>query len=164
MHNMKLYLFRHGEKASPFHPNPPLSEFGMQQAMALSEKVQIKELPRPQYIWASPRLRSQQSFQALSDSTGVRMEVRADLDERQMSETHLEFRERITSFLRHAEIQNGVIFACSHADWLEAVLALIPCDTDLDREIHSHWSPLQYVALQLNNGIFEFIESKRVTP
>ena len=46
---------------------------------------------------------------------------------------------------------------------LEESLQLIPCDTDLMHEIHSHWSSLQYVALEKKENIYEFIESKRVT-
>lgn len=161
---MKLYLFRHAEKASLFHPDPQLSALGMQQATALLKKVQNSELPRPDQLWVSPRLRAQQSFQALAEGLNIPLQTHAELDEKFASENRHQFRERIDQVLLKAQGQTGVLYVCSHYDWLEESLQLIPCTTDLMHEIHSHWSPLQYVALQYSNNIYSFIESKQVTP
>jgi phosphohistidine phosphatase SixA len=161
---MKLYLFRHAEKASPFHPDPSLSDSGMQQAMALLEKVKNAELPRPTHLWVSPRLRARQSFQALSNGLQLPFQIFEGLDEKMGGENRHQFRERIDKILQNASTQTGVLYICSHYDWLEESLQLIACDTDLMHEIQSHWTPLQYVGLQLKENTFEFLESKRITP
>lgn len=160
---MKLYLFRHAEKASPFLPDPVLSENGMQQAIALLEKVQNQELPKPTQLWVSPRVRARQSFQRISESIQIPLQIHAELDEKMSGENHHEFRDRVDRFLTKAGNQVGVLFICSHYDWLEESLQLIPCDTDLMHEIHSHWGSLQYMAFDKKENIYEFIESKRIS-
>ena len=161
---MKLYLFRHAEKASLFHDDPVLNENGMQQAIALLEKVQKQELPKPTQLWVSPRVRAHQSFQKLSEGIQVPLQIFQDLDEKMSGENRHEFRDRVDRFLTKAGEQDGVLFICSHYDWLEESLQLIASDTDLMHEIHSHWGSLQYMALDKKDTIYEFIESKRITP
>lgn len=161
---MKLYLFRHAEKASPFHDDPVLNENGMQQAIALLEKVNNQELPKPTQLWVSPRLRARQSFQKLADGLQIPLQIHEELDEKMSGENRHEFRDRVDCLLNKAGNQDGILFLCSHYDWLEESLQLIACETDLMHEIHSHWASLQYVALEKKEEGYEFIESKRITP
>lgn len=135
----------------------------MQQAMDLLENVKQSQISAPNQLWVSPRLRTGQSFQPLADNLGIPLQVHQELDEKHSGENRHQFRDRIDHFLQKAAAQEGVLFICSHYDWLEESLQLIPCETDLMHEIQSHWSPLQYVALDYENGIYEFIESKRTS-
>lgn len=159
---MKIYLFRHAEKASHFHPNPPLSAAGLQQAQILAEKVQSSELSRPTQLWVSPKLRAQQSFQALAEQVNLPLQIKPLLDEHFPEERSPAFRQRIQGFLDSLEQEDGVVYLCTHSDWIEEALALIPCDEDLTNEKYHHWSPLQYIALQRKNDLYSIIDYKRI--
>ena len=107
---MKIYLFRHAEKASPFHPNPGLSEQGEQQAVRLLERVHSAELPRPTELWVSPKKRARQSFQPLADGLQLSLQVIDDLDEKHTGEDRSDFRERISLVFDKAANSSGVIY------------------------------------------------------
>lgn len=163
---MKIYLFRHAEKSAHFQPNPGLSERGAAQALLLAEKVGQSELPRPTQLWVSPKKRAQQSFAPLAEKIEIPLKIVAELDERTHEENRPQFHERIRQVIatleKEADQKNQVIYLCSHSDWLEEALALIPADTDLTQ--YWQWSTLQYLGLNYKNHTFEFIEHKRISP
>lgn len=158
---MKLYLFRHAEKASHFHPNPGLSAGGSQQALKLLEKVQNSEMPRPTRLWASPKKRAQESLQPLATFMELPLESLNILDERTHDEDRGAFRARIQKFLNSLEKAEGVIYICSHSDWIEEALTMIPSEKDLPNA-HPHWHPLQYLALQKRDDLYDVLDYKRI--
>jgi broad specificity phosphatase PhoE len=159
---MKIYLFRHAEKASPFHPNPGLSDQGQEQASRLWERVQNAELPRPHALWVSPKKRARQSFQVLAENLNLPLNVDEALDEKQNGESHAEFHDRVALVFDKAAGEDGVIFLCTHMDWLEEAAAVIPGAEDFSRVFPPHWSPLEYVGLIRKDALFEIIEHKRI--
>ena len=158
---MKLYLFRHAEKASHFHPNPGLSVAGLQQAVRLMEKVQNSEMPRPSQLWASPKKRAQESFEPLATFLELPLKTVEALDERVHDEDRSFFRARIQKFLHALEKEEGVIYICTHSDWLEEALTMIPSEKDL-ANAHPHWHPLQYLGLQAREGLYDVLDYKRI--
>lgn len=158
---MKIYLFRHGEKVLAFHQNPELSPAGTAQALSLVEKVQSSELPRPTQLWASPKLRAQQSFLPLAARLDLPLQTLSELDERTHDENREHFRRRIQEVLNTFSAQDGVLFICTHSDWIEEALTLLPSETDL-YEKYPHWHPLQYLGLQTRDELYEPLEFKRI--
>lgn len=161
---MKIYLFRHGEKSTSFGNNPELSAYGQEQAQALLVKITQGKLPAPTKIFVSPKIRTQQSMQQVANALNLNLNITEALNEKTRDESHSDFQKRIVRFINEISKENGVIFACSHMDWVCEAMSLIDCDVDLTREVPSHWSPLQYVGLQCDQGHFEFIECNRITP
>jgi broad specificity phosphatase PhoE len=158
---MKLYLFRHAEKASHFHPNPGLSAAGSQQALKLLEKVQNSEMPRPTQLWASPKKRAQESLQPLANHLELPLKAIEALDERVQDEDRSAFCSRIQKFLNTLEKEEGVIYICTHSDWIEEALTLISSEQDL-ANAHPHWHPLQYLALQKRGSLYDVLDYKRI--
>ncbi len=159
---MKIYLFRHAEKASHFHPNPSLSERGHGQAEKLLSKVRNSELPKPTALLASPMKRAQQSLTPLSTHMALPLVTDHLLNERQTHENSAAFLKRIHEFWQKASLHDGVIYACTHSDWIDEALPLIPSEKDLVRAVLQPWMPLQYVALHYENDLFHFLECKRI--
>lgn len=159
---MKIYLFRHAEKASLFHPNPGLSQGGERQAQRLAERVRASEMPRPTQLWVSPKKRAQLSFQPLAEQYELRLDIKEALDEKRNDENRESFRARIGELCRGLAGQEGIIYVCTHIDWLEESMDFFSGERSWESEIPSHWSPLQYLALQEREGLFDFIEQKRI--
>lgn len=155
---MRILIFRHAERENSGSTNPPLSTRGFQQALKLSELVLAEKLPKPTKLWVSPRLRSQQTLMPLQNILGIEAQEHAELDERQSSETIDQFQRRIKKFLQVFEGQTGVIYICSHLDWLEEACYLIPSETDLAQEKYQAWSPCQYMDFEMQDGLWTLHE------
>ncbi len=160
---MKIYLFRHAEKINAFHRNPELSPQGEKQALLLAEKVQQALLPRPTELWVSPKKRAQQSMGPLSQALDLPLQIKTALDERDVSENQSQFHQRVEKICHSLTSAKGVIYLCSHFDWLEEALAVLPSDEELTHERYAHWSPLQYMGFHFRDSLFQLIDSQRIS-
>lgn len=145
---MRLVLFRHAEKQNDGTANPKLSTYGLQQALKLAQEVNLKKIPIPQVLMASPRIRAQQTFDPLSKKLGLKISISQLLNERQPSETAVDFRRRIQELLVLLQMdfqKNECLFLCTHYDWVEEFLTIIECSTDLTK--YSNWASAQWLWL-----------------
>lgn len=161
---MKIYLFRHGQKAMDFSGDPDLTTEGHAQATKILDKVLKNELPKPTELWVSPKKRTLSTFRPLSQQLGLALQTHDCLLEQKSDENLSEFRERIRNLLHSfADQPEAVIFMCSHYDFLVESMAVIPSDKDLTESEFSHWTPCQYIGFEVKpDGIFEFLELKRI--
>lgn len=162
---MKIYVFRHAQKAMDFSGDPDLTTEGHAQASRLLDKVLKEELPRPTELWVSPKKRTHSTFRPLAQHLGLQLIVQEDLLEQKSDESLSEFRLRVTRTLEAAATRkDSVVFLCSHYDWVVEAMAVAPSDTDLSGIEFSHWSPAQHVGFHVKqDGVFEFIELKRIS-
>lgn len=161
---MKIYIFRHAQKAMDFSGDPDLTPEGHAQASKLLDKVLKNELPQPTQLWVSPRKRTHGTFRPLSEHFNIQLESHDALLEQHGDETLSNFRSRIQNFLESAaNLKQDTIYMCSHYDWVIEAMALVPSDKDLNDPDFSHWAPCQYIGFDVNkDGIFEYIEFKRI--
>lgn len=162
---MKIYIFRHAQKAMDFSGDPDLTPEGHEQASKLLDKVLKDELPKPTQLWVSPRKRTHSTFRPLSEHFNLKLESHEALLEQHGDETLSDFRARIQNFLESAgNLKQDTVYMCSHYDWVIEAMALVPSDKDLSDSEYSHWSPCQYIGFEVNkDGIFEYIEFKRIS-
>lgn len=162
---MKIYVFRHAQKAMDFSGDPDLTAEGHAQASKLLDKVLKEELPRPTELWVSPKKRTHSTFRPLSQHLGLPLITQDALLEQKGDETLSDFRKRISKLLENAATKTeATIFMCSHYDWVVEAMGVAPADKDLSSDADfSHWSPCQHVGFHVNSdGVFEFIELKRI--
>lgn len=161
---MKIYIFRHAQKAMDFSGDPDLTVEGHAQAQKVLEMIRQNQIPRPTELWVSPKKRTHSTFRPLSLEFQLPLKTCETLLEQHGNESIGEFRKRIEQVLEVAKIDHqSVIFICSHYDWVLEAMSVIPCDTDLTTPEYSHWSPCQYVGFNVSeSGLFEFIELKRI--
>ncbi|MGZ3774232.1 MAG: phosphoglycerate mutase family protein [Pseudobdellovibrionaceae bacterium] len=163
---MKIYLFRHAQKAIDFTGDPDLTPEGHSQALKLLDKVLKNEIPQPTALWVSPRKRTRSTFRPLSKHFSVPLTDQEALLEQQSNENLKQFRTRIEKvFDKAAKHTEPVIFLCSHYDWITEAMSVVSCDTDLSSDEFMHWSPCQYIGWenQSPDDIFTFIELKKVS-
>ncbi|WII73823.1 phosphoglycerate mutase family protein [Bdellovibrio sp. 22V] len=161
---MKIYLFRHAQKAMDFSGDPDLTPEGHAQASKLLDKVLKNELPTPTELWVSPKKRTHSTFRPLSQYFKLPMQIHESLLEQQPDETISHFQKRIDAlFEEAAQKKNAVVFFCSHYDVVLEAMNVITSDKDLSDSEFSHWSPCQYIGFETDGqGLYEFIEFKRV--
>jgi len=162
---MKIYIFRHAQKAVDFTSDPDLTESGHFQAEALLRKILNRELAMPTELYVSPKIRTHSSFRPLSQHLNLPLQITEDLNEQTGEESLSAFRQRILAFFEnHSRKPDAVVYACSHYDWVVEAMAVLPADTDLTTGEFSHWSPLQWAAFDVDSeGVFHFIELKRIS-
>lgn len=163
---MIIYVFRHAQKATDFSSNPDLTEAGHRQAQELLKKVTSKQLPIPDALWTSPKIRAQNTFIPLSHHLSLDLVKHEGLYEQSPDEDLSQFRQRVRKVLESAANSGKeVLFICSHYDWVVEAMNIIPADKDLSGDDFHHWSPCQHVGFRvLDDGLFEFIELKRISP
>lgn len=162
---MKIYLFRHAQKAMDFTGDPDLTIEGHSQASKVLDKVLKGELPQPTELWVSPKKRTLSTFRPLSRHFKLDMQIQETLLEQQSDETLTEFRQRIERLLLFGtQTQvDSVIFICTHYDWVAEAMNVVPSDTDLSHPEYAHWNPCQYIGFsKTEDGLFEMIELKRI--
>lgn len=163
---MKLYLFRHAQKAMDFSGDPDLTAEGHAQASKLLDKVIKNEMAVPTELWVSPKKRTQSTFRPLSKHYGLELQGQEALYEQQSDENLTQFHARIRRLLETVAQKKGedVIYACTHYDWVVEAMALVDSDKDLNTSEFNHWSPCQYIQFHVNeDGLFEFVEFKRIS-
>ncbi len=164
---MKIYLFRHAQKAMDFSSDPDLTAEGHHQAQKLVDKVLKNELPQPTTLWVSPKKRTCATFRPLAQHFGLHLELEETLIEQKNSETQSQFSQRVRNLCERATcMTDGVLFICTHYDWVVEAIQTLPSDIiDSSSRDFSHWSPCQYVGFEVSpQGLFKFIEVKRISP
>ncbi len=152
---MRFILFRHGEKESSSSPDPGLSYRGLRQAQILEELVMEEKMPKPSLILSSPKIRAQQTVLPLSMRLQLPLRISEDLLERQFSESAVNFRLRVQSFIQSLEKQNGVIYAVAHFDWIEEFLDFFgKTDETFNKNQYHSWRQGQFMDLEVNSGVW----------
>ncbi|MFZ3231566.1 MAG: histidine phosphatase family protein [Pseudobdellovibrio sp.] len=162
---MNIVLFRHGQKGLIPFEDPHLTEDGFKQSEAIALMVLNGKLPKPSKLWASEKIRTSQTFQALSKKFEILANIKPELNLRSDLETQKAFRERAESLINYLSnlasttaSENESIYLCSHYDWIEEAMLLIPSDTDLTSSQFSHWGPAQFIHFNAKNNIWHFIK------
>ncbi len=166
---MKIYIFRHAQKAMDFSGDPDLTAGGHDQASKLLDRVLKHDLVQPTELWVSPKRRTHSTFRPLSEHFKLPLQTQEALLEQEGGETISDFRRRIEHLIALASNSDSdskadsVIFMCSHYDWVIEAMSLIPCDTDLTEGPFAHWNPCQYAGFETGTeGVFTFLELKGV--
>jgi broad specificity phosphatase PhoE len=164
---MNVYLFRHGQKGSTPLSDPDLTEYGYQQSRALAEKIREGDfLPGTQFL-ASPRLRAQSTLRMAALLCQVPLRIEPTLDQRESYESAEDFRTRISELI-HSLTKlysgNDTVYLCTHHDWVEEALSLIPADVDLLDSKYWSWSPAQFAHFKVKDGVWEFLKFDKVQP
>lgn len=167
--NIQFILLRHAEKGITPFEDPHLTAKGFQQAQNILTLVQQNKLPQPTHIWSSQKIRTTQTLQPLAHYFSITEQKTQLLNLQQSQENTASFRQRIELFLTqltesssHAQTshtQPAVHFACTHYDWIEEAMSLIPCDKNLNSFEFSHWAPAQYIGFKYNStlGLWNFL-------
>lgn len=153
---MRIVLFRHAEKQNNTGGNPPLSERGRKQALSLVQDIEKGELPRPNKVLSSPKLRTQQTMQPITDFYNLDLQMDPLLDERNSGESIETFHKRIQKALHSYEKLSGVLYLATHFDWIEEALPKLHCDTDMSQARFSSWSPAQHIEFEIHDGLWQF--------
>jgi broad specificity phosphatase PhoE len=159
---MQILLFRHAERENTGLENPPLSVRGQHQAQAIKSGVSKGTLPHPSRLYVSPKIRTHQTFGPAAEWTRLELQLTPELDERQNSESASQFAARVRRFLSFLEKQTGVIYVCTHLDWIEEALIAIPSPEDLSAEKFQAWAPAQYIEFDLQEGLWLVLKSGRM--
>jgi broad specificity phosphatase PhoE len=164
---MKVYLFRHGQKDTLPYEDPDLTGFGHQQANKLAELIRTGVLlPGTQFL-ASPRKRAQSTLAPAAALCKAQIHVVSDLDQRTSFENSDIFRSRIQQLLHSLENKfsaNDVIYLCSHHDWIEESLSVIPSDSDLLDPRYWSWRPAQFMHFEVTDGLWVLKKFDKVEP
>lgn len=155
---MHVYLFRHGQKGSTPYSDPDLTELGHLQARTLAEKIRDHAFIAGTHFVASPRLRAQSTLRVAALQCQSPVRVDTGLDQRESYESAVDFRTRISDFIQALPKmfdESAVVYLCTHHDWIEEALSLIPADTDLLDTKYWSWNPAQYAFFKVNNGLWE---------
>lgn len=164
---MKVYLFRHGQKDSLPFEDPDLTGFGHQQAAKLAELIRDGSLLKGTQFLASPRKRAQSTLRPAAEFCKSPVQAISDLDQRATFENSDVFRARIQQILGSLEKKfsdNEVIYLCSHHDWIEESLSVIPSDTDLLDPRYWSWRPAQYMHFEIIDGLWLLKNFNKVDP
>jgi len=159
---MQILLFRHAERDSTHFHDSPLSSFGHQQAQALLRDVQSGILPQPNRLWISPKVRTAQTFLPLSQSYAIDALVQDELDERRPQEGATQFRQRIRHLTEQASRQTGTLYLCTHLDWLDEAMSLIPFVDPNGQENLVAWLTGQYIDFDVRDGLWTFVQAGRI--
>lgn len=159
---MQILLFRHAERENTGVENPPLSARGQKQAQMLGLRFQSGAFPRPLKIFVSPKIRTHQTLQPLAELAGTDLQLTPELDERQNSESAAQFIQRVRRFLTFLEKQTGVIYLCTHLDWIEEALIAISSSEDLLSEKYQAWAPAQFIEFDVQDGLWHVHASGRI--
>lgn len=140
----------------PFN-DPDLTSFGHQQAAKLAELIRQGELLKGTQFLTSPRKRAQSTLAPAAEYCQSRLQVLSDLDQRAHFETAESFNSRIQQVLGSLEKKyrsEDVIYLCSHHDWIEDALTLIPSDTQLVDGRFCSWQPAQFMHFEIHDGLW----------
>lgn len=154
---MKVVILRHATRSASGMGDSPLNNLGLLQAQKLARDLlsPAGPLPHPTHLWASPKLRSQQTLAPLSLTTGIALKIDPRLDERHSGESANAFVARIQDFLDDiAALEPNpetCVYFCTHLDWLEEVMPMLDSDMS-DIEIASSWSTAEFRIFRLEGA------------
>ena len=154
---MKVVILRHATRSPSGMGDSPLNTFGLSQAQMLAHELLSPRgpLPHPTHLWASPKLRAQQTLAPLSQAVAIPLKTDARLDERHSGESSQDFVVRIRELIRDASnlppTPETCLYFCTHLDWLEEVMPLLDSDMS-ELEISTPWSTAEYRVYQLDGA------------
>lgn len=156
----KVVIFRHATRAMTDLEDPSLNAQGLAQAERLVHLIHPKgPLPVPTAIWTSPKLRARQTMMAVADRLSIQPEVRADLDERTSAEDRAQFRSRIHNCISVLEARvkaQTCFYVCSHFDWLEDAMQMLPSDMS-DLDIAMPFGTAEYRIFAIEDGVWKLV-------
>lgn len=155
---MKLLLFRHAERENIGQGNPRLTARGQKQASLLANLINQGKLPKATRMMVSPRIRTHMTFEPAARELSLNLQERIELDERQSSEQASQFHSRVENFLNACAREPGVTYLCTHLDWIEEALILIPSDSDLLKPQYQTWAPGQHMVFEIIDGLWKLEE------
>jgi broad specificity phosphatase PhoE len=158
---MRLVLFRHGHKQFSMDNDPSLSDRGYIQATHLLDLVEKKQLPLPTQCWFSEKKRTFETLSALDQIPNIQWLKKSHLNERTPKEDTSQFQSRISSALKEftkSATPNEVLFICTHYDWIEDAMSLIPCDKNLTSFEFINWAPGQYIEFDYYDDLFHVVK------
>ena len=166
----QIVLLRHATRSAVLEfgaSESSLNAVGLAQAEDLADLVKKgAKIPPPTQLISSPKLRARQTLTPLSKSTGLKIEILDDLDERRDHESANAFDQRIRSIPEKFSKflgPEGTLYLCTHLDVLEAAALLWPTNFS-DRESTQSWSTLEYQVFKFQNGILESAQRGRIEP
>jgi broad specificity phosphatase PhoE len=164
---MNVYLFRHGQKGFSPLAEPDLTDDGHKQAAVIAERIRSGTfLPGTQFL-VSPRLRAQSTLRPAALFCKVTPKIAKALDQREGFESTEQFRSRIADFIRTLEksyTKTDTVYLCTHHDWIEEALSLIPADIDLLDSKYWSWSSAQFAQFKVTNGLWELKSFDKILP
>jgi broad specificity phosphatase PhoE len=157
---MKLVMLRHGARSPHDFGDSSLNADGRAQAEALKSAIAPQgPLPQPTVLVASPKRRAKETLTPLANALQIGLTIDQRLDERHQNENMKEFEKRVLTLLdgltnqlaKSSGARETCVFLCSHLDWLELALALLP--TDL-RSTDVNWTNCEYRVFRWQDGIW----------
>lgn len=161
---MNVVLFRHAQKGLTPFDNPHLSPDGFAQAEAIAVAVANRSIPAASEIWISEKIRTHQTMQFVARDLKLSTLEKAELDLRGEQETQAQFQSRVHKVIQQIDLSSRydslikTIYMCTHYDWIEEAMTLIPCDTDLSTFQFAHWGPAQFAQFEIESGLWKFIK------
>ena len=152
----QVVIFRHATRSMTADDDPSLNSVGLLQAKRLVELIEPRgPLPLPTALWTSPKLRARQTFLPLGESCSLEPIVDPLLDERQSFETREDLQNRIRETIGKVEASaGGCLYLCSHFDWLEEAMILLPSEMS-DFELALSFAPAEYRIFEIKNGLWK---------
>jgi len=157
---MKLIFLRHASRdPHPLHESG-LNRVGQQQAADLAAwfSQPANEL-KPTLLLSSPRKRAQETLKPSAAKLLLEVETRVELDERQDQETGTQFTKRVQTAIENIRLfaqANDVVVICTHFDWLETAMSLMP-DSDHDAEILSGFATCEKRVFEWRDGEWVYV-------
>ncbi len=155
---MIVVLIRHGHKGHMPFQDPELMPQGFDQAIHLAELIASHDIPKPTHCWYSDKIRTRQTLsEAILKFNPVCTETK-NLSTRANNEPLADFRKKVQDFIatlsqRAQNKPDEVHFVCTHFDWIEESLTVIPSDQDLNSFQFAHWSPGQFILFEITNEL-----------
>ena len=160
-----MILLRHATRSALGVSDNSLNSVGEAQAQKLVKHlVPHGPLRVPTKLLASPKIRARETLDPLARAIHVPLEIDDRLDERNSGESLEHFEERIVSLINElTDEQNGCALLCTHLDWLEHAMVLMPSDmTEL--ETSAGWVTAEYRAFDINDGLWSLTTEGAVAP
>jgi len=171
---MKAVLFRHATRSLQGLGDAQLNAAGLRQAEDLASGLSPQgPLPLPTHLMCSPKRRARQTLAPLSARTQLPLIIDERLDERRQGESTREFENRVRSLTEEIlssnpqssnpqtfletnnEGRDPCVFLCSHLDWLETAMALVPSDMS-DVEIAAPWTTAEFRVFRIEGGLWMY--------
>ncbi len=156
---MKIILLRHGNRDLSMSSDGGLNQIGKDLATGFHARLQPNgELPIPTCLLASPKKRAQETLLPLSKALSIQLKTDKGLDERQNDETSAAFRARVKKYFEALPTQykpTDVLYLCTHADWLEDAMIVLPSDIPTF-VAESGFACGEYRIFQFNGEIWKF--------
>jgi len=160
---MKVLFIRHGTRSLHGLGDVSLNSQGQRQAEHLAQLVAQGQLPSPSHLLSSPKKRACETLESLSLATQIPVTIDPRLDERHQNESAREFEARVRSFLDEwtpapvtSRKSEGCAIICSHLDWLELAMVLIP-STLSETEMAASWANAEYRIFRYTDHLWELI-------